>query len=88
MAVANNYYTCYRQLYRLQLVPVLFTPVHQFHLFLNPIATCPCNFFCNYSTLYLFKILENFYMLLGLYIDILHARRHSAYTYAGKRMFI
>ena len=52
MGVANNY-TCYRQLYRL--VPVLFTPVQQFH------PTCLCTFYTT-STLYLFKFWgENVY---------------------------
>ena len=67
MGVANDY-TCYHQLCRL--VPVLFTPVQQFYLFFNP--TCPCTFFTTIQLLYLL-IFENFYMLLGPYIDILHA---------------
>ena len=48
MHVANNY-TCYCQFYRL--VPMLFTPVQQFH------PTCLCTFY-TFSTLYLFKFFE------------------------------
>ena len=49
MDVANNYTTCYCQLYRR--VPVPFSIVQQFH------PTCPCTFY-TCSTLHLKKILR------------------------------
>ena len=52
MGVANNY-TCYRQLYRL--VPVLFTPVQQFH------PTCLRTFY-TFSTLYLLNFGRKIFM--------------------------
>ena len=70
MGVANNY-TCHRQLYRL--VPVLFTPVQQFH------PTCPHTFY-TCSTLYLLKFLGKF-MLLSDIFEVVTAIMMSVFCY-------
>ena len=56
MGVANNY-ACYRQLYRLAIVSVLFIPVQQFH------PTCSHTFY-TCSTLYLLKFFGKIFICL------------------------
>ena len=75
MDVANNYTTCYRQLYRH--VPVPFSIVQQFH----PTCPCTCTFY-TCSTLHLKKICENvlFIGLTSIYTDV-HVLRMYMYIH-------
>ena len=70
MDVANNY-TCYCQLYRL--VPVLFSPVQQFH---------PTTFFTRLTLCLVLKFLGKFYyVFLSLICNIINARACAAFLH-------